>query len=195
MARPPSSLPPTKEAPLQVTLLLGSFKHAPEKIDLFDLHVPASHPPPVHPEEASFHPLPPIAHTFRPEQVLPPKYISAVFAGAVLTPWVVLLALVRPSHWCYRQKTHLLCFAVEHAPTEHRVTHHSEHILFRRPPRGVRSAARLVLGRPQARAGFTLRGHTGRLHRSGGQTGIAHHWKTKAQSQLTCVCVLPVLEE
>jgi oligosaccharyltransferase complex subunit delta (ribophorin II) len=95
MAKPPSSLPPTSEAPLKVTLLLGSFVHSPAKIELFDLYLPASYPPPQHPDEASFHLLPTIYHTFRPDQKVPPKFISAVFAAMVVSPWVLLLALVR----------------------------------------------------------------------------------------------------
>ena len=97
MARPPLSIPPTSTAPLKVTLLLGSYLHSPLKIELFDLYVPASHPPIPHPDEASFHPLPAIEHTFRPEQRLPPKPISAAFAALVLSPWVVLFGLVRQS--------------------------------------------------------------------------------------------------
>ncbi|KAF7984704.1 hypothetical protein HWV62_13006 [Athelia sp. TMB] len=93
MARPPASLPPTTSAPLKVSLLLGSFVHDPATIELFDLVVPASQPPPVHPDEASFHILPTLHHTFRPEQKLPPRFISAVFSGLVLSPWVLLLAL------------------------------------------------------------------------------------------------------
>lgn len=99
MARPPSSLPPTTTAPLKVTLLLGSFVHDPASIELFHLYVPASQTPAQHPEEASFHVLPSIEHTFRPEQKLPPRTVSAVFACLVLSPWVLLLSLVRrPSH-------------------------------------------------------------------------------------------------
>jgi len=99
MARPPSSLPPTSSAPLKVTLLLGSFVHAPEKFELFDLHLPASQPAPQHPDESSFHLLPPIEHTFRPEPKLPPQIISAFFACLVASPWIVLINLwlhVRP---------------------------------------------------------------------------------------------------
>lgn len=95
MAKPPSSLPPTSTAPLKVTLLLGSFVHSPAKIDLFDLYLPPSHLPAQHPDEASFHVLPTIEHTFRPEQKVPPQFISAAFAGIVFLPWVLLLALVR----------------------------------------------------------------------------------------------------
>ena len=95
MAKPPSSLPPTSTAPLKVTLLLGSFVHSPAKIELFDLYLPPSRAPAQHPEEASFHLLPTIEHTFRPDQKLPPKFISAVFSAVVVSPWVLLLALVR----------------------------------------------------------------------------------------------------
>jgi oligosaccharyltransferase complex subunit delta (ribophorin II) len=93
MARPPLSLPPTSTAPLKVTLILGSFVHSPAKIELFDLYLPASHAPSQHPDEASYHVLPTIKHTFRPEQKLPPKIISAVFTAVVVSPWVLLLAL------------------------------------------------------------------------------------------------------
>ncbi|EPQ52216.1 oligosaccharyl transferase delta subunit [Gloeophyllum trabeum ATCC 11539] len=93
MAKPPSSLPPTTTEPVKVQLLLGSFKHSPSKFDLFELTVPASAPPAQHPDEASFHPLPPIEHTFRPEQKVPPKFVSAVFSALVVAPWVVLLGL------------------------------------------------------------------------------------------------------
>ncbi|KAF8068876.1 oligosaccharyl transferase delta subunit [Lyophyllum atratum] len=93
MARPPLSLPPTSDAPLQVSLLIGAPTHSPLAVSLFDLIVPASHPAPVHATEASFHPLPEIHHTFRPEQKLPPKPISAVFSAVVLAPWIILLGM------------------------------------------------------------------------------------------------------
>ncbi|KAF5379217.1 hypothetical protein D9615_005885 [Tricholomella constricta] len=93
MARPPLSLPPTSDAPLQVSLLIGSSTYSPLALSLFDLIVPASHPVPAHPDEASFHPLPEIHHTFRPEQKLPPRPISALACIAVLAPWIVLLGL------------------------------------------------------------------------------------------------------
>lgn len=95
MARPPITLPPTGEAPLEVTLYLGKPDYHPIEVELFDLYVPASQPPPVHPDEASFHPLPEIKHTFRPDQKLPPKFVSAVFSGLVIAPWALLLGLVR----------------------------------------------------------------------------------------------------
>ena len=95
MTRPPPSLPPTTENnPLSVSLIIGSFEHSPKKIELFDLYLPESQPPPQHPDDATFHPLPEIAHTFRPEQKVPPKFISAVFSGLALAPWLVLLGLV-----------------------------------------------------------------------------------------------------
>ncbi|KAH8101107.1 Oligosaccharyltransferase subunit Ribophorin II-domain-containing protein [Cristinia sonorae] len=101
MAKPPASLPPTTSTdPLKVTLIIGSFTHDPFKVDLFDLFLPASQPAPQHPDEPSFHSLPEIHHTFRADPKLPPKFISAAFAGLVLAPWVVLLGLwgaIRPT--------------------------------------------------------------------------------------------------
>jgi len=100
MAKPPASLPPTTASdPLKVSLIVGSFVHSPLKVELFDLNLPASQPALQHPDEASFHPLPAIHHTFQPDPKLPPKFISAVFAGLVVAPWVVLLGLwgaIRP---------------------------------------------------------------------------------------------------
>jgi len=93
MSRPPPSLPPSGADPLRVSLILGSFVHPPAKYDLFDLSIPASQPGPVHPEEASFHPLPEIHHTFRPEHQAPPQFVSLVFTGVVLAPWFVLVGL------------------------------------------------------------------------------------------------------
>jgi len=93
MARPPASLPPTTSNPLKVSLLLGSFVHSPANYDLFELYVPESQPPPQHPDEATFHPLPEITHTFRPEQKIPAKAVSAFFAAFVFWPWFVLLGL------------------------------------------------------------------------------------------------------
>jgi hypothetical protein len=94
MVRPPSSLPPTNDTPLDVSLILGSFTHSPARIELFKLYLPQSQPPPAHPDEASFHPLPPIDHTFRSEQMHPPTVVSLLFVGIVLSPWLVLLGLV-----------------------------------------------------------------------------------------------------
>ena len=94
MMRPPASIPPTSQNPLEVSLILGSFVHEPAKYDLFELYIPASQTPAEHPDELSFHVLPTIKHTFRPEQKLPPQFISAVFAVAVLLPWLVLIGLV-----------------------------------------------------------------------------------------------------
>lgn len=94
MAKPPTSLPPTTTAPLKVELLLGSFVHDPAKIELFDLYLPASHAPAPHPDEATFHLLPTIEHTFRAAEKLPPRPVSAFFAAIVVAPWVVLAGLV-----------------------------------------------------------------------------------------------------
>ena len=95
MAKPPSSLPPSGAAPLRVSLLLGSFVHSPAALDLFDLHIPPSAPASVHPDESFYHPRPELAHTFRAEPKLPPRFVSAFFAALVLAPWVVLFGLVR----------------------------------------------------------------------------------------------------
>ena len=81
---------------MQVTLLIGSSLYDPLAVSLFDLVLPRSQPAPVHPLEATYHPLPEIAHTFRPANRLPPTIISAAAAGLVLAPWVALLGLVRP---------------------------------------------------------------------------------------------------
>jgi len=100
MAKPPSSLPPSGEAPLRVSLLLGSFVHSPATLDLFDLHIPPSAPAPVHPDEHHYHPHTELGHTFHPEPKLPPRFVSAFFAALVLAPWAVLFILwgaVRPS--------------------------------------------------------------------------------------------------
>lgn len=94
MARPLLSLPPTTEKPIQVSLILGSFEHKPLKAPLFDLALPPSAPSPQHPDESSFHLLPEIQHTFRPDPKSPPQIVSAVFSGLVLAPWLVLLTLV-----------------------------------------------------------------------------------------------------
>ncbi|KAH7878717.1 oligosaccharyl transferase delta subunit [Lentinula edodes] len=94
LAKPPASLPPTSSAPLKVTLLLGASSYAPAKLELFNLHIPASHPAPTHPDEAKFHILPELAHTFRPDPKLPARAVSALFAGLVLVvPWTILLGL------------------------------------------------------------------------------------------------------
>lgn len=102
MARPPASLPPTSNDPLKVSLYLGSFVHDPVQYELFDLIVPPSQTPAQHPDEASFHPLPEIVHTFRPEQKVPLPFISAVFTLLLSVPWIVLMALVR---LCYPSRS------------------------------------------------------------------------------------------
>lgn len=94
MKKPPLWLPPTTDKPLEVSLIVGSFKYTPIKHTLFKLTLPKSQPPPTHPDEPSFHPLPEITHTFRPGERIPPSFISGIFAVATLAPWVVLLGLV-----------------------------------------------------------------------------------------------------
>ncbi|KAF8190448.1 oligosaccharyl transferase delta subunit [Pholiota molesta] len=103
-SKPPLSLPPTPNSdPLKVSLIIGSSQHDPLSIELFDLVLPRSQPAPQHPLEATYHPLPEIQHTFRPENKLPPRFISAVSAAVVLAPWAILLGLwsqvaPRPAH-------------------------------------------------------------------------------------------------
>ncbi|KZV69967.1 hypothetical protein PENSPDRAFT_579937, partial [Peniophora sp. CONT] len=100
MARPFSSLPPSGDAPLAVSLILGSFIHDPARFELFNLAVPPSAPVAPHPDATAFALRPEITHTFRADPKVPPKFISATFAGLVFAPWVVLLGLwgaVRPS--------------------------------------------------------------------------------------------------
>ena len=93
--KPPLSLPPTPSGhPLKVTLIIGSSQHDPITVELFDLVLPRSQPAPEHPLDVTYHPQPEILHTFRPDHKLPPRPISAAFAGIVLAPWAILLALV-----------------------------------------------------------------------------------------------------
>ena len=77
-----------------MTLIIGSSLHDPLSVELFDLILPPSLSPPIHLDAASYHPLPEINHTFRPDHKVPPRFISAVSAALVVTPWVILLSLV-----------------------------------------------------------------------------------------------------
>lgn len=98
-SKPPLYLPPTPKTasgevnPLKLTLLIGSPEHEPLSVRLFDLILPPSQPPPAHPDEVTFHPREELFHTFRPEQKVPNKFISLVFSGIALAPWVVLVGL------------------------------------------------------------------------------------------------------
>jgi oligosaccharyltransferase complex subunit delta (ribophorin II) len=93
-----------------VTLLIGSSLYDPLSVELFDLILPLSLPAPEHPDAASYHPLPEIKHTFRPDHKVPPRLISAVSAALVVAPWVILLSLVSsfsfPLLYVYIIKTH-----------------------------------------------------------------------------------------
>lgn len=155
MARPPASLPPTSDRPLEVSLILGSFVHEPTKFDLFDLFVPPSQTPAPHVEEAKFHELPSIHHTFHPEQKLPPKFVSVVFTALVFSPWAVLLGLVCLARFRIARSREL-SHAVEQrwstGTTPVRAPYHPFHSITWR----LRSITLLVLGGPQARTGFTL---------------------------------------
>ena len=77
-----------------MTLIIGSSFHDPLSVELFDLILPPSLSPPEHLDAASYHPLPEISHTFRPDHKVPPRFISAFSTGLVGTPWVILLTLV-----------------------------------------------------------------------------------------------------
>lgn len=97
MRKPPTSLPPTGKKSLKATLILGSYIHTPVKWDLFDLKLPASLPAAIVPEENLYYIRPTLAHTFRPEQKVPPRIVSAFFSVLVLSPWMGLIVLVSDS--------------------------------------------------------------------------------------------------
>ncbi|KAG9126791.1 hypothetical protein FRC07_001990, partial [Ceratobasidium sp. 392] len=94
ISRPPISLPPTTDAPLSVSLILGSFTHSPATVPLFNLKLPASAPVTPNPLEKHYAPQPLIAHKFNPEPSQPPQLISAVFTVAAVAPWVILIGLL-----------------------------------------------------------------------------------------------------
>lgn len=94
MAKNPIWLPPSTDSPLEVSLIIGSFKYDPLHQLLFHATLPRSQPPPISPEEVHYHVQPEIQHTFRPQEKIPAKAISGVFALATLSPWLVLLGLV-----------------------------------------------------------------------------------------------------
>ena len=157
MARPPPSLPPTTDRPLAVSLILGSFVHDPATFDLFDLYVPASLTPPSHPDETFFYPQPPIAHTFHPEQKLPPKVVSAFFTALVLAPWVALLGLVRRVpllHYMINSITRLRTVGQGRSTRPAFVL--ASYFAFYSASWCLRGSSRLVLGRSQAGPGATI---------------------------------------
>ncbi|KAG8992073.1 hypothetical protein FRB94_013383 [Tulasnella sp. JGI-2019a] len=93
--KPPTGLPPTTENnPLKVSLILGSFTYEGAVLPVFDITLPPSGSVPPHPDEALYHPQPEIFHTFRPDQKLPPKPISFLFAGLTLAPWLLLFGFL-----------------------------------------------------------------------------------------------------
>jgi oligosaccharyltransferase complex subunit delta (ribophorin II) len=95
MSKPPTWLPPTTDSPLDVSLIIGSFKYEPFQSTIFQLTLPKSQPAPTSPEEVHYHPQPEIQHTFRPKAKIPMKAISGFFALATVAPWFILLGLVR----------------------------------------------------------------------------------------------------
>ena len=154
MSKPPSSLPPTPNGgPLQVSLILGSFKYTSASYKLFELYLPKTLPAPAHPEEHLYKYRPPIHHTFREAPRLPPKVISLVFAGAVLAPWVVLLGLVSSLRSCLVNVSNSQTSAVSH-PTLPQQPLLTQNLAFRRASRRIRRSPRHVLGRapPSRRA-------------------------------------------
>lgn len=94
MSKTPVWLPPTTDSPLEVSLIIGTFKYDPMQQLLFHLTLPRSQPPHTHPDEVHYHMQPEIHHTFRPENKIPMSSISAFFALATLSPWILLLGLV-----------------------------------------------------------------------------------------------------
>jgi oligosaccharyltransferase complex subunit delta (ribophorin II) len=149
MGRPPLSLPPTDDAPLQVTLYIGKPDFTPIAAELFDLHIPRSLPPPVHPDEASFHPLPEIHHTFRPDQKLPYKFVSAVFSGLVIAPWFLLIGLVRlpyffPITFLLTESTHSFVVVPSFSSTHPFIF--TQYSSFHPQSRRLRSSHILLLG-------------------------------------------------
>jgi len=93
MAKTSAWLPPSTDAPLDVSLIIGSFKYQPIHQPLFKIILPPSAPAPTTPDAVLYSAQPEIQHTFRPEAKIPMKGISAIFALATLAPWVVLLGL------------------------------------------------------------------------------------------------------
>ena len=96
MPKTPFSLPSTPEGsgPLSVSLLLGHPKYEPLSAKILDLEVPESYASSEHPDEAKFHVMPEIVHTFRPPQKTPPAFVSMLGAALVVSPWVFLIYLV-----------------------------------------------------------------------------------------------------
>ncbi|KAH7096639.1 Dolichyl-diphosphooligosaccharide--protein glycosyltransferase subunit Swp1 [Auriculariales sp. MPI-PUGE-AT-0066] len=95
VAKPPTSIPATPAGgPLQVTLILGSFKYTSAAYKLFELYLPKTQPTSEHAEASLYRHRPPIHHTFRAEPSTPPSIISLVFAISLIVPWAVLFGLL-----------------------------------------------------------------------------------------------------
>jgi len=93
--RPPPGIPATSEDTiLSVDLILGSFTRTSSTISLLKLKLPPSLPVVPHPEESLYHPKPPIYHTFREEQRMPPKVLSLLFVAIAFSPWGALFFLL-----------------------------------------------------------------------------------------------------
>lgn len=202
MARPPSSLPPSGDAPLAVSLILGSFTHDPARLELFNLAVPPSAPVAPHPDATAFALRPEITHTFRPEPKVPAKFISATFAGLVLAPWVVLLGLVRYGSGISFLHQSLKSRTVGLRPPERTAPIQPQHPPLHCLPRWNGSHLVLVLVGAAPRPGATIRlprGDPHRLHwqKCTGKHVVRAHRKAVDKSALSVLkyilaCVLRI---
>jgi len=109
MAKAPAWLPPSTDAPLDVSVIIGSFKYQPINQPLFQITLPPSAPAPTTPDAVHYSAQPEIQHTFRPDAKIPMKAISALFTLATLSPWVVLLGLVSDTPPSFKIQADLFC--------------------------------------------------------------------------------------
>ena len=190
LSKPPLSLPPTpKGDPLRVTLLIGSSLHDPLSVELFDLILPPSLPAPEHPDAASYHPLPEIKHTFRQDNKLPPRFISAVSAALVVTPWVILLSLVSsffPLPHCLQcvYIVWLMTITVVSSCPAPNTPFFSEHFAIHSLPRRIRRSTILVLGRSQTRSSPPLRCNSFHPHCFCWENRTGKHWQSSCWQTL-----------
>jgi len=148
-----------------VDLILGSFTRTSSTISLLKLKLPPSLPVAPHPEESLYHPKPPIYHTFREEQRMPPKVLSLLFVAITLSPWGVLFLLVCRCRRFAKNIQYLTLYL--HSPIlialpltvpSQAVNGHSS---FHCSPPCLRDIDRLVLGRLTHRTSPHLWGHSG----------------------------------
>lgn len=88
---------------LDITLILGSTKLTPLRVELGKVQLPRSaltpaprkrHDLPPREGEPAFQPEPELFHTFREDEKLVGGFKSLIGTVAVLAPWTVLLGLV-----------------------------------------------------------------------------------------------------